>query len=119
MGDTVSQVLSSDWYPQRFPYQPQPWDCGTDGDAVEGDASGAPIPGYDAPGQHIEDASAGFWPQARYIQYRVNFFTRDSTRTPELYNLAIYFEGEDNNNNGGGNNGPGTNYFTFLPLVLK
>jgi hypothetical protein len=117
MGDTISQVLSSDWYPQRFPHQPQPWDCGTDGDAVEGDASGAPIPGYDAPGQHIEDASASFWPQARYIQYRVNFFTRDSTKTPELYNLAIYFEDEDNN--GGGNNGPGTNYFTFLPLVLK
>jgi hypothetical protein len=85
LGDTITDVLASDWYPPRFPYQPQPDDCLTA-------YSGAPLPGYDAPGQHIEDSSGSFWPQARYIQYRVNFFTRVSENTPVLDNLTIYFE---------------------------
>jgi hypothetical protein len=106
LGDTITDVLASDWYPQRFPYQPQQWDC----DASE---SGAPIPGYSAPGQHIEDASAQYWPQARYIQYRVNYFTRDSIYTPELDDLTIFFDGQ------APNNGNDKDYFTYLPLITK
>ena len=75
--------------------------------------SGAPIPGYDAPGQHIEDASAQSWPQARYIQYRVNYFTRDSIYTPELDDLTIFFDSQ------APNNGNGKDYFTYLPLIMK
>jgi hypothetical protein len=84
LGNTITDVLASDWYPTRFPYQPQPGDCSTV-------YSGAPLSGYDAPGQHIEDSSGSFWPQARYIQYRVNFFTRISQNTPVLDSLTVYF----------------------------
>lgn len=112
LGDTITDVLTSAWYPQRFPFQPQPWDCNAN-------QSGAPLPGYDAPGQHIEDASGDFWPQARYIQYRVNFFTRDSTKTPELDDLIIYFDHEIREDNGNGNGDPGTNSQVILPIVLK
>jgi len=84
LGDTITDVLASDWYPPRFPHQPQPGNCLT--------YPGAPLPGYDAPGQHIEDSSGSFWPQARYIQYRVNFYTRDSQNSPVLDNLTLYFE---------------------------
>lgn len=98
LGDTITEVLNSAWYPQRFPYQPQPGDCSALG-------SGAPLPGYSAPGQHIEDAAGNYWPQARYIQYRVNFFTRDSAKTPELDNLIVYYQ-------------PGTRRL-YLPLVVK
>jgi hypothetical protein len=108
LGDSISEVLASDWYPQRFPFQPQPWDC-------DANATGAPLAGYDAPGQHIEDASGESWPQARYIQYRVNFFTRDSTKTPELEDLTIYFDQvapDDDNNHG-------TTSHVYLPIVVK
>jgi hypothetical protein len=115
LGDTIGAVLASDWYPQRFPFQPQSWDCS---DGIEGDESGAPIPGYDAPGQHIEDAAGDFWPQARYIQYRVNFFTRDSTKTPELNNLSIHFD-RNVHQDDDDDQGTGTVSFTFLPIVLK
>jgi hypothetical protein len=104
LGDTIAEVLASDWYPQRFPYQPQPGDCWAT-------SSGAPSPGYDAPGQHIEDASGNFWPQARYIQYRVNFYTRDETHTPELDNLTIYFDQGASGSSGG--------HYTYLPLILR
>ena len=108
LGDSISEVLASDWYPQRFPFQPQPWDC-------DANATGAPLAGHDAPGQHIEDASGKSWPQARYIQYRVNFFTRDSTKTPELEDLTIYFDQvapDDDNNHG-------TTSHVYLPIVVK
>jgi hypothetical protein len=115
LGDTIDEVMASDWHPQRFPFQPQSWDCS---DGIEGDESGAPIPGYDAPGQHIEDAAGDFWPQARYVQYRVNFYTRDSTKTPELDHLTVYFDREgpesddDNPDDGQGS-------YTYLPILLK
>jgi hypothetical protein len=112
LGDTIDEVLNSSWYPGRFPFQPQPWDC-------EANESGAPLAGYDAPGQHIEDSAGEFWPQSRYIQYRVNFFTRDSTKTPQLDDLTIYFDRvapEDDDNNG---SDPGTTRHVFLPIVLK
>jgi hypothetical protein len=106
LGNSISEVLSGDWYPQRFPIQPQPGSC----DNVFNDAlgSGAPLQGYDAPGQHIEDAAGDFLPQARYIQYRVNFYTRASDRTPELTDLTIYYK-----------IGEAFAYDTFLPLILK
>jgi hypothetical protein len=108
LGDTIADVLTSEWYPQRFAYQPQPGDCL----AVN---SGAPLPGYDAPGQHIENAAGTFWPQARYIQYRVNFFTRDSTHTPELDALTIYFDNGIRPDDGDN----GVKSYIYLPMVLK
>jgi hypothetical protein len=108
LGDTIADVLNSAWYPQRFPYQPQWWDCA----AYE---SGAPLPGYNAPGQHIENASGRLWPQARYIQYRVNFYTRESTNTPVLDNLTIYFD----NGIRPGDGGNGVKSYIYLPMVLK
>ncbi len=108
LGDTITDVLASAWYPQRFPYQPQPGDCF----AV---SSGAPLPGYDAPGQHIEDAAGTFWPQARYIQYRVNFYSRESTNTPVLDNLTIHFDNGIHPDEGGN----GEKRHIYLPIVLK
>jgi hypothetical protein len=108
LGDTITDVLNSAWYPQRFPHQPQPWDCA----AYD---SGAPLPGYNAPGQHIEDASGTFWPQARYIQYRVNFYTRESTNTPVLDNLTLYFDNGIRPDDGGN----GEKSYIYLPMVLK
>jgi hypothetical protein len=85
--------------------------------------SGAPLPGYDAPGQHIEGPpersqhpNGKWWPKAQFIQYRVNFFTRDSTQTPALSDLIIHFEPGIVNSNGKPNNGSD---YVYLPLVLK
>jgi hypothetical protein len=108
MGSTITEALTSDWYPQRFPYQPQPWDCA----AL---STGAPLPGYDAPGQHIEDAAGNFWPKARYIQYRVNFFTRESDKTPVLHDVTIYYDNAAPDGNGGD---PKTER-VYLPLILR
>ena len=105
LGDTITDVLASEWYPQRFPYQPQPPEC----DATR---TGAPIAGYRA-GGHIEDASGAFWPEGRYIQYRVNFFTRDSIYTPELDDLTIFYDRQ------GPSNGNEKDNFTYLPLIMK
>jgi hypothetical protein len=112
LGDTITDVLTSDWYPARFPYQPQPLDCS----AVD---SGAPLPGYDAPGQHVEDASGDFWPQARYIQYRVNFYTRISQNTPIMDDLTIYFLPDADAPDPTPTplpSGPGT---VYLPIIVK
>ncbi len=111
LGNTISEVLSSAWYPQRFPFQPQPGACNNPfNDTLD---SGAPLPGYNAPGQHIEDAFGNVGPKARYIQYRVNFYTRESTNTPELYNLTLYYDT-------GGNFVPGgPSKQIYLPIVLK
>lgn len=108
LGNSVDEVLNGAWHPQRFPFQPQPGDCL----ALN---SGAPLPGYNAPGQHIEDSTGRVRPQARYIQYRVNFYTRDETKTPELYNLTLYYY------NPNSNPGPGVdpNYRVYLPLTRK
>jgi hypothetical protein len=74
--------------------------------------SGAPIQGYDAPGQHIENAAGGYWPKARYIQYRVNFYTRDSSLTPALDSMTLYYSTV---------NGPGTGHSSklYLPLIRR
>jgi len=103
LGNTIAEVLNSPWYPQRFPFQPQPGEC--DVFPYDAFASGAPLPGYNAPGQHIEDALKKLYPQARYIQYRVNMYTRDSTKTPILDSLTLYYE-------------PGIAYI-YLPLILR
>jgi hypothetical protein len=81
LGDTRQEVLESDWYPQRFPYPDDPG----------GGSKGSPLQGYDAPGQHIEDASGEYWPQARFIQYRVNFWARDTAPEPDLVVLHTPF----------------------------
>lgn len=88
LGNSRAEVLASDWYPQRYPYPD---------DAVN---TGAPLQGYDAPGQHIEDALGDYWPKARYIQYRINFWARDAEpdpdvtvlNTPMLYDVALHYE---------------------------
>ncbi len=112
LGNTITEVLSSEWYPQDFLFQPQPWDCADDGMA---DETGAPIPGYDAPGQHIEDTAGEFWPKARYIQYRVNFFTRESDKTPVLHDVTIYYDNAAPDGTGGD---PKTER-VYLPLILR
>lgn len=88
VGNTRQQVLNSDWYPKRFPYPDDPI------------SKGAPLQGYDAPGQHIEDAAGNYFPQARFIQYRVNFWARnvatipDATvlNTPFLFDVILHYE---------------------------
>lgn len=88
LGNTRQEVLDSDWYPKRFPYPD---------DAV---SKGAPLQGYDAPGQHIEDANGDYFPQKRYIQYRVNFWARDAAEepdvvvlnTPFLFDVILHYE---------------------------
>ncbi len=113
LGDTITDVLASAWYPPRFPHQPQPGDCATV-------YSGAPLAGYDAPGQHIEDSSGSFWPQARYIQYRVNFYTRVSQNTPELDDLTLYYvpdaDAPDPTPTPPPPSGPGT---VYLPIITR
>jgi hypothetical protein len=91
LGDTREEVLNGDWYPKRFPYPDDP----------AGGSPGAPLQGYDAPGQHIEDANGDYTPQARFIQYRVNFWARDTSAardlttllTPFLYDVILHYEG--------------------------
>lgn len=109
LGNTITDVLNSDWYPQDFPFQPQPGACNN----VYDDAfdSGAPLPGYDAPGQHIVDSTGAFWPQARYIQYRVNFYTRDETKTPELDSLTLYYDNQSSI--------AGSDNYTYLPIIMR
>jgi CARDB len=92
MGNTREAVLASDWYPKRFPYPD---------DAI---SVGAPLQGYDAPGQHIEDAAGHTCPDncptARYIQYRVNFWARNASPnpnavqlfTPFLFDVILHYE---------------------------
>ena len=88
LGDSRAEVLSSDWYPERFPYPD---------DAL---GPGAPLQGYDAPGQHIEDENGEYWPEARCIQYRVNFWARDAAyspgvvelNTPFLFDVILHYE---------------------------
>ncbi len=88
MGNTRQQVLNSDWYPKRFPYPD---------DAI---SKGSPLQGYDAPGQHIEDASGNYFPKAQFIQYRVNFWARNTStmtdttvlKTPFLYDVILHYE---------------------------
>ena len=109
LGNTITDVLNSEWYPKRFPFQPQKFDC----DAL---VSGAPIAGYDSPGQYIEDAFGEIKPQAQYIQYRINFYSRDETNSPELDNITLFYQPPEtlNGSNGGSHTGS-----VFLPVILK
>jgi len=104
MGNTPEDVLAGDWYPERYPYP---------NDVI---SVGAPLQGYDAPGQHIENASGDTCPDncptARYIQYRVNFWARDAEpdpgvtvlNTPFLFDVILGYEPP---------------FDIYLPLVLK
>ncbi|HFD40241.1 MAG TPA: hypothetical protein ENJ31_10415 [Anaerolineae bacterium] len=89
LGDTRAEVLASDWYPHdKFPYPDDPGSIGS------------PLLGYDAPGRHIVDENGDYWPQARYIQYRVNFWARDvaaapnlvTLNTPCLFDVVLHYE---------------------------
>jgi hypothetical protein len=88
IGDTVQEVLDGDWYPKRFPYPD---------DAI---SIGAPLQGYSAPGQHIENSSGDYFPQGRYIQYRVNMWARDAASdplttilyTPFLFDVILHYD---------------------------
>ncbi|MBN1135412.1 MAG: hypothetical protein JXM73_02445, partial [Anaerolineae bacterium] len=103
MGNTRAELLTSDWYPKRFPYPD---------DAI---SVGAPLQGYDAPGQHIEDAVGHTCPDncptARYIQYRVNFWARNASPTPAavelytpfLFDVILHYE----------------RFMVFLPIISK
>jgi hypothetical protein len=104
MGNTLEEVLTGDWYPTRYPYPD---------DAV---SLGAPLQGYDAPGQHIENAAGDTCPDncptARYIQYRVNFWARDAEpdpgvtvlNTPFLFDVILGYEPP---------------FRIYLPIVLR
>jgi hypothetical protein len=97
MGNTPAEVLASDWYPRADDPEDYPYRD----DAV---SIGAPLEGYDAPGQHIENASGDTCPDncptARYIQYRVNFWARDAEPdpgvtvlyTPFLFDVILGYE---------------------------
>jgi hypothetical protein len=93
-------MLDDEWYPKRFPYPD---------DAL---GQGAPLQGYDAPGQHIEDENGEYWPQARCIQYRVNFWARDASplpdivelNTPFLYDVILHYEAP---------------YMAYLPMIFR
>jgi hypothetical protein len=99
IGNTREEVMNSDWYPKRFPYPD---------DAL---SKGSPLQGHDAPGQHIEDADGHYWPQARYIQYRVNFWARDvapdagvELHTPFLFDVILHYERP---------------FTLYMPLILR
>ncbi|GEM_PF-1776265 len=100
------------------PYPPSPDDC-------EGRESGAPLQGYKGPGEHIRllgitaegqklysvenqakiAASDGsLFPRARYIQYKINFWTRHWSETPFLQEIVLHYQAP---------------YRVYLPLILK
>ncbi|MGD2207064.1 MAG: hypothetical protein PVH17_09815, partial [Anaerolineae bacterium] len=85
MGNSRAEVLASDWYPKRFPYPDDP----------DSQWKGAPLQGYDAPGQHIQDAVGNTCPkncpENQYIQYRVNFWGRDTEPDPQVVELHTPF----------------------------
>ncbi len=110
LGNTITEVLSSDWYPNRNVPIPGRWPYPD----TPGLSIGAPLEGYDAPGQHIVDAAGKQWPQARYIQYKVNMWAKGgqfgsypcyyTTQTPQLFDVILHY------------NVPTRIY---LPLILK
>lgn len=100
------------------PYPPSPDDC-------TGRVSGAPLQGYKGPGQHIrllgiladgqkiygvenqekiKAADGSLFPRARYIQYKINFWTRHWSRTPFLKEVVLHYQAP---------------YRVYLPLVLR
>jgi len=102
LGNTISEVLTSPWYPNRN-VPPQPggnWPF-PDGPGVPPISIGAPLEGYSAPGQHIIDKDGKRWPQARYIQYRVNMWTKGLgpsgypyygiVKTPQLFDVILHY----------------------------
>jgi hypothetical protein len=76
VGRTVSEVLSCPWMPTvtlsgAFPFPD-----------VAGQSVGAPVQGLDAPGRHILDRNGKPFPEARYIQYKVDFWQKKQTCGP-------------------------------------
>jgi hypothetical protein len=96
LGNSLGEVLNAEWYPKAFPYPDSP---------EPGGPIGAPLQGHDAPGQHILDASGHKWPQARYIQYRINLWSKapDLCKSPVLYDVTLHYE----------------KLALFLPIVLR
>jgi len=113
LGNTITEVLTSDWVPNRNVPTANNWPYP---DGVE--SIGAPLEGYDAPGQHIIDAAGQPLHQARYIQYKVNMWTKGLgpdppwepypyygiVKTPQLFDVILHY------------NAPARLY---LPLVLR
>ncbi|MBU0492901.1 MAG: hypothetical protein KKB13_13725 [Chloroflexi bacterium] len=111
LGDTISEVLSSDWYPNRNVPNPGHWPYPD----VTGLSIGAPLEGYDAPGQHILGADGQPLPEARYIQYKVNMWAKGycgpddypnyaPVKTPMLFDVILHY------------NVPN---IIYLPIVLR
>ncbi|NPV07575.1 MAG: hypothetical protein HPY83_06370 [Anaerolineae bacterium] len=103
-------LVASQWQPSVRPYE----------------SVGVPIQGYSTSGQPIVDAEGNLRPQGRYVQFRVNMWTRtpldpakycvnederDSPvaynvpHTPILYSVSLHYEG-----------GPPQ---VYLPLAMK
>ena len=117
VGDTVTDVLNSEWWPQTLLWAPQ-------------GGCWVPLRGYLGPGCYIEQAG-NHWPQARHAQYRVNLWTMcsgesnppvnsipvkfppspdDIDQTPILYYVTLFY---------GSASGQGTYGNVYLPIILK
>lgn len=93
-GDTITDVLAADWYPQNLVWAPE-------------NAYWIPVRGYLGPGSNIVGPS-GSWPQARYAQYRVNMW--GIGWTPTLYYVTLFY---------GRASGEGTYGDLYLPVIFK
>ncbi len=94
VGNTINDLLNAEWYPQNLVWEPQ-------------GAYHIPVRGYLGPGAYIVDGG-GEWPQARYAQYRVNFWSLGAT--PYLYYVTL-FHGRASQQGTYGN--------VYLPILFK
>ena len=94
IGDTVAELLNAEWYPQDLAWDPD-------------NAYWIPIRGYLGPGAYIV-GPGGQWPEARYAQYRVNFWSFGST--PLLYYVTLFY---------GSASGQGVYGKVHLPAIFK
>ena len=97
VSDTITNLLQSDWYP-------------TD-ELVQSGSCQIPMRGYVGRGSNIV-GPAGKWPEGRYAQYRVNFWTRDSRYSPEVYFVSLF------HGRASGQGSYGSDY-VYLPIILK
>ena len=75
VADTLADLLSAEWWPQSLA---APGPCGI------------PIRGYLGPGADMQQGGSR-WPTGRYAQYRVNFWTRDSRFSPDMYYATLFY----------------------------
>lgn len=113
LGNTITEVLNSNWYPNRDMPTPNNWPY-PDGPGAPPISIGAPLEGYSAPGQHIIDAAGDKLPEARYIQYKINMWSKgggtaqypcyDIIKTPQVFDVILHY------------NAP---VYIYLPLAFK